>query len=192
MIITTILALQLLQGNQLPPQVRTKIQLLVESQRLKDKGRAYCTQITDYILQASKRADIDPYIIATTGYHESRFVMINIPRRTTRAQLGIMQFTEATWNSNFGPKGKLLRGLDRNSAKDNILAGAVYLKQNLLATRGDERGMWRRYNEGNVLASRSGGYSPSSYTRECQRTVGRLRTWSAEEVQTYLKSRKEL
>lgn len=169
-----------------PSESQLKTQALVESCQLSSRGSKYCTEIVQHLMKSAKANNIDALILATTAYHESRFSMASSP------QMGIMQFTRSTWRGNFGPKGKLLKGLDPWNAAHNILAGGAYLRGHLLASRGSVRGMWLGYNRGHRSTDSKGNYISTSYTRECERTLKRLRTWSLDQIKKYLKSGKEL
>jgi soluble lytic murein transglycosylase-like protein len=169
MVLTFLFALQ-------TAQQQAKIELLVERCQLKSKGLKYCQLVTNCIMRSAQQIKIDPLIVATTAYHESRFSMASSP------QMGIMQFTHSTWRGNFGRRGTLIRGLDPKKIEHNILAGTAYLKGHLQAHK-TERGMWLGYN---------GSYRKQAYTAECQRTVKRLRTWDQNKIGQWLTAGKEL
>jgi len=185
MLKTLILVLTAFSANPPTNVVNDKVECLVESCQLKSKGLAYCQKITASICQSGKELNVDPLIVAVTAYHESRFSM------ASRPQMGIMQFTRSTWRSNFGPQGHLLKGLDPKKPEHNIRAGTAYLRGHLLSSRGSVRGMWLKYNQGHAQA-RNGAYHSTAYTRQAERTLSRLRTWSLPQLRKYLSSGKEL
>lgn len=125
-------------------------------------GINYSKKISRYILEASKKEKISPYIVASTAYVESEFDYKSQPQK------GIMQITKSL--------GKSHKTLDYKLPKDNILIGAKYLKYLNLSSRGSLNRMWGRYS-GNS----------SFYSKRCFKVYRILKYNSIDSIKTKLK-----
>jgi hypothetical protein len=109
-----------------------------------------------YIAEASRRAELDPYLVAAVMWHESRF--LNMPRNETD-DYGLMQ---VHWQKAPSP---WLKGLSRADLMDpwtNISVGAqemAYMRRFCFARDGKDPGheWWGHYKYGVVVLGRKYG-----------------------------------
>lgn len=119
--------------------IESKITQVIEIVQPK-LGHEYAKKISGYIIEASKKEKISPYIVASTAYVESEF------NYKAQPQKGIMQITKSL--------GKSHKTLNYKNSKDNILIGAKYLKYLHLSSRGSLDRMWNRYSGNSSFYSR--------------------------------------
>jgi len=144
------------------------------------KGQAYADRVAGAMIKEAKRFNLDPYIVASTGYIESEFSMASKPC------MGIMQVERRTFKSEYAHSG-----LDPMDLEDNIRLGAWELADKAkmsnraqsriaLASRGGLSRMWGRYN---------GAGPRSGYVRRAHLTYTRIKNKSLSEIQEHLKKR---
>jgi soluble lytic murein transglycosylase-like protein len=127
------------------------LQLAVNSTRIKTVNTIKINQLpyNDEVLLAAKETTIDPALIHAVIAVESKH---NTLARSKKGAYGLMQLMPAT--------AQRFNVRDKSSAKQNILAGAQYLRELLTVFNGDLNLSLAAYNAGPGAVNKYGGHIP--------------------------------
>ena len=126
-------------------------QLAVKNTQLKTANTIKINQLpyNDEVLLAAKQTTIDPALIHAVITVESKH---NSRAASIKGAYGLMQLMPAT--------AQRFNVLDKHNAKQNILAGALYLRELLTAFNGDLNLSLAAYNAGPNAVYKYGGHIP--------------------------------
>jgi soluble lytic murein transglycosylase-like protein len=124
--------------------------------------------VSDAIVDAALRFQLNPDLIAAVAWQESRFRHTAV---SPKGAAGVMQLMPATARD---------LGVDRSDLRQNVLGGAAYLTQMLNRYDGDLALALAAYNAGPGAVDRYGGIPPYAETRAyVARVMGRMAALAA-------------